>query len=153
VALHTHLLSPEVAGVRNRRALPPLRGTARGFHRVATEATRVAEFDQQVAHQLELESFGKSVRSEVVVRESGESPERLVLGEEREDVRKVEGRVRPVEAITENEEFEAVGLGVEGSRRGDDGGDAIASKKGLIDILERRQKIEKDEEDDEDLHF
>jgi hypothetical protein len=65
----------------------------------------------------------------------------------------VEGRVRPVEAITENEEFEAVGLGVEGSRRGDDGGDAIASKKGLIDILEKRQKIEKDEEDDEDLHF
>jgi hypothetical protein len=39
-------------------------------------------------------------------------------------VRKVEGRVRPVEAITENEELEAVGLGVEGSRRGDDGDDA-----------------------------
>jgi hypothetical protein len=70
-------------------------------------------------------------------------------------VRKVEGRVRPVEAITENEELEAVGPGVEGSglgddgddaRFGDDGGNTIASKKGLRDVLETNKKMENDED-------
>jgi hypothetical protein len=65
----------------------------------------------------------------------------------------VGGWARPVEVITENEELESVGLGVEGSGLGDDGGDArlggdggtaIASKKGLRDVLQTNKKMEND---------